>query len=201
MDKARRQTLDGLKARLAALEGESPHPASGDFPLPAPLVQLDEIPGKKDTLSSGDAFRSIVRLCGYHDFCAMGMRKRLAREGFADDSITQAVGEAVRIGLIDDLRWGEMRVAALMRKGVGETRIVRELEDCGIDVKRLDGWPDDFQERFGDEYERAFEFLCKNPPRAKDLRAAAYGKLVRKGYAPAVAHRISGKWYEGYRKD
>ncbi len=244
MDEARRQTLESLKARVAALEGEDCPPArerneSRGFsrhtvastareeagfqpaweeippfelscvPEPSGMPEPSGVPSEspasradkpegKDPRSSGDAFRDIVRLCGYHDFCSDGMRKRLAREGFANEAAQEAVGEAVRIGLIDDLRWGEMRIAALMRKGVGVVRIERDLADSGIDIGRIRDWPEAFQERFGSEYERASEQLRKSPPHAKNLRAAAYGKLIRKGYTPAVAHRVSGEWYENH---
>ena len=249
MNEARRQTLESLKARVAALEGgdfqpvvreqadvsssrrtvivseiggfetvqisheevgfqsareEIPPfelscvPEPSGMPSESPTSHADK-PEGKNPCSSGDAFRDIVRLCGYHDFCSDGMRKRLAREGFANETAQEAVGEAVRIGLIDDLRWGEMRIAALMRKGVGVVRIERDLADNGIDIGRIRDWPEAFQERFGSEYERACEQLRKSPPHAKNLRAAAYGKLIRKGYTPAVAHRVSGEWYENYR--
>ena len=141
------------------------------------------------------AFKRIVELCGYHEFCRSQMRDRLKRDGLPEDAIDAAIAESVRIGLIDDIRWGEMRVSALMRKGKGIEGIERELREQGISPDSIDGWPTVYADKFGNEHERALRVLEKNPPRSKNPRASAYAKLVRKGYSSSVAARVSASWF------
>lgn len=141
------------------------------------------------------AFRRIVDLCGYHEFCREQMRARLKREGNPDDAIEHAISTAVGIGLIDDVRWGEMRASALMRKGKGIPGIERELRENGIRPESIDGWPEAYEERFGAELDRALRVLEKNPPRSKNPRSSAYAKLVRKGFSSSIASRASGMWF------
>ena len=142
------------------------------------------------------AFKRVVDLCSYHEFCCMQMRTRLKRDGLPDDAIEHAISDAVRIGLIDDVRWGEMRASALMRKGKGIPGIERELQENGITPSSIDGWPAAYEERFGCEFDRALRILEKNPPRSKNIRGSAYAKLVRKGYSSAIASKASAAWVE-----
>jgi regulatory protein len=142
------------------------------------------------------AYRRIVDLCGYHEFCCAKIRERLLREGMSEDAVDQAVSRAVRVGLIDDLRWGEMRISALMRKGKGSEGIRREMRENGIAVQDIDGWPDGFIARYGDDFERAMNCIRKSPPRSKNPRASAYSKLMRKGYSAQVAAQVSAAWFE-----
>lgn len=142
------------------------------------------------------AFQRIVDLCGYQDYSRAKMRERLRREGLPQDAVEDAIDQAVRIGLIDDLRWGEMRACALMRKGMGNAGIVRELKENGISATDIAGWPAALEERFGDELERALRFLEKNPPRSKNPRASAYGKLMRKGFDSGTASRACAIWFD-----
>ena len=151
---------------------------------------------KKDYSTEEAVYQRIVELCSYHEFCQVKMRERLKRDGIRAELIDTALCKAVRVGLIDDLRWGEMRTSALMRKGVGCDGIVRELRENGIDAMKVDGWPHAFLEKYGDDFGRALELIRKCPPRSKNPRASAYAKLVRKGYSNSVAAQASAAWYE-----
>ncbi|MDO4890777.1 MAG: RecX family transcriptional regulator [Coriobacteriaceae bacterium] len=152
----------------------------------------DELPPDKA------AYQRVVDLCGYHEFCQAKMRSRLLREDVPPDIAEKAIAKAVRIGLIDDLRWGEMRASALMRKGMGNSGIVRELKENGIAADKIYGWPTAYEERFGTEHERAMRVLEKNPPKSKNLRGSAYAKLMRKGYSPSIAGEVSSAWFAQY---
>ncbi|MDO4532635.1 MAG: RecX family transcriptional regulator [Coriobacteriia bacterium] len=155
-----------------------------------------EQPAQKECATAEAAYRRIVDLCSYHEFCQVKMRERLRRDGIREDLIDAAIGKAVRVGLIDDLRWGEMRASALMRKGVGCDGIIRELRDNGIDATKVDGWPHTFMEKYGDDFGRALDFIRKSPPKSKNPRASAYAKLIRKGYSNSIAAQASAAWYE-----
>ena len=155
-----------------------------------------ELEMKKSYSTEEEVYRRIVELCGYHEFCQAKMRSRLKRDGIRNDLVDAALGKAVRVGLIDDLRWGEMRASALMRKGMGRVGIMRELAQNDIDACKIDGWPEVFEERFGTEMNRALAVLEKKPPRSKNLRASAYGMLSRKGYSREIAAHASALWLD-----
>lgn len=150
----------------------------------------------KEYCTEEAVYRRIVDLCSYHEFCQVKMRERLKRDGIRADLIDEALARAVRVGLIDDLRWGEMRASALMHKGMGCDGIVRELRDNGIDATKVDGWPHVFLDRHGDDFTRALELIRRCPPKSKNPRASAYAKLVRKGYSHSVAAQVSATWYD-----
>ena len=145
------------------------------------------------------AYDRIVALCGFNDFSQHKIRERLRREAYPMDAVETALERAVSVGLIDDLRWGEMRACALMRRGMGNAGIVRDLHENGVDAYAIGGWPDVFEEAYGTEVERAHRFLAKNPPKGKNMRASAYGKLVRKGFGADVAMRVSAEWSDAAR--
>ena len=71
-----------------------------------------------------------------------------------------------------------------------------EMQENGIAVQDIDGWPDGFIARYGDDFERAMNCIRKSPPRSKNPRASAYSKLMRKGYSAQVAAQVSAAWFE-----
>lgn len=139
-----------------------------------------------------DAWKRVLALCSHNEFCRMKMIERLKREEFPPKEIEEAVDKAVRIGLIDDIRWGEMRIAGLMHKGEGMQGVERELRQYGIEPSDVPGWPAEYSERFGSEIERAQKVLAAKPIRSKNPRASAYARLVRKGYSPSIASEAAG---------
>lgn len=208
-DSARRREIERLRGLIAEVPAQdAPSPDAACIrPQAAPAVEAaadrpgggtrgGSSPGRLPPQTAGGAYRRIVELCGHHDFCREGLRARLRREGVPEAAIEGGIAEAVRIGLVDDLRWGEMRASAMMRRGMGDDAIVRELRKNGIDPERVDGWPAEFEQRFGTQLERALMVLRKNPPKSKNPRASAYGKLLRKGYAPSIAHRACEAWLD-----
>ena len=127
-----------------------------------------------------------------------------------------AEGETVFDALSDDLREASRPKASRKRRkatpidevGVSPAKraynrvielckmgVVRELKENGISAHDIEGWPEAYEERFGDELERALSVLEKNPPRSKNPRASAYGKLMRKGYDASVSAQASGIWF------
>ena len=202
MEASKARKLEQLQAMIDAVPATvDPGFEEGEFEVAygeAASSQIAE-PPKSETAKghSNDpraAYDRIIALCGFNDFSRHKMRERLQRESYPADAIEAALERAVNVGLIDDLRWGEMRVCALMRRGMGNAGIMRDLNENGIDAFALRGWPDEYEEAYGTEIERANRFLAKNPPRGKNLRSSAYGKLVRKGFGADVAMRVSSEW-------
>lgn len=205
MDTSKRERIERLQAMIAAVPSEGlPQDFEGkrddqrDSRQNAVDSASNHVKRPKDGGPSDAhaAYRRLVDLCGYHEFCCHSMRERLLREGYPNDSVESAIEDAVNVGLIDDARWGEMRASALMRKGWGNQGITRELQGQGINIGQIDGWPQEYEERHGAEFERALQVLLKSPPRSKNPQASAYAKLVRKGYSPGIASKASKRWIE-----
>ena len=202
MDSPKAQKIAQLQALIDAVPAEGAQEDAPDRGVAhaSPRVSRNECE-EADLSPDKKAYRRVVELCGYHEFCQAKMRERLKRDGFEQGAIESAIEEAVRIGLIDDLRWGEMRASALMRKGKGNAGIVRELKENGISAYDISGWPDEYEQRFGDELTRALAVLAKSTSRSKNPWASAYGKLVRKGFGPAIASQACAIHFASSKAD
>lgn len=153
-------------------------------------------------ISEGEerAFLKIQRLCGVRERCASELRDRLLRDGFARPDAEAAIARAVKCGLVDDLRYADVLVRSRISQGKGRAGIASELDRAGIDVCSLPGWPEEyFDDEALPELERALEMLRRKPPRAKDVRAAAFRRLVSKGYGQDVAYSAARRYAEERR--
>ena len=158
------------------------------------------------------AFEKVKRLASARERGTRELMERLAHDGFEREDARSAVDRAVRCGLVDDIRYGAVLVRTRVSQGWGRHGIEQELERAGIVATDIPGWPDEFfaaadsdpfraddlegslmRQGFGgatdDECEvaRAVELLRRKPPRAKNVQASAYRKLVTKGYSSSVA--------------
>lgn len=186
--------MDAQKAeKLRALQSLMDSVAAGAEPKLDTGKPAHAEPANGEDGERADAWKRLVMLCSHNEFCSQKMTERLLREEYVPADVDEAVAKAVRVGLIDDLRWGEMRVAALMRKGEGMPGIERDLRLQGIEARDLAGWPGEYAERFGSELERARKVLAARPPRSKNPRASAYARLMRKGYSSDIAAQASSE--------
>lgn len=135
------------------------------------------------------AFAKVQRLACVRERCESELRARLAREGFSVEDADAAIRRAVACGLVDDMRYAEVLVRSRVAQGRGRRGIEDELSRIGIDAQSVAGWPHDFFPEDGrEEVQRALELLRRKPPRAKNARAAAFRRLVGKGYSQQVAY-------------
>ncbi|WP_276685164.1 regulatory protein RecX [Slackia piriformis] len=141
------------------------------------------------------AFSRISRLVASRERCACELEKRLMQDGFSERDAQSAIVRAVSCGMVDDLRYADILVRSRVSQGRGRAGIEEELNRCGIDPRRLAGWPDEY---FGidgvSEEDRAFDFLCRKPPRSKNAYAAACRKLVARGYSPDVVFAAARRY-------
>ena len=161
------------------------------------------------------AFEKIKRLALSRERGSHELKERLTREGFSSEDVKVAIERAMDCGLVDDLRYGEVLVRTRVSQGKGRQGIESELCRNGISASSIPGWPEAFfsqadtslycfggaenepsmVESFGgandeaSEVSRALALLRCKPPRSKNVKAAAYRKLVSKGYAANVAMR------------
>ncbi len=143
------------------------------------------------------AFAKIQRLACVRERCESELRARLVRDGFAADDADAAIRRAVACGLVDDLRYAGVLIRSRVAQGRGKSGIVAELEHAGIDASSVPGWPDEFfPEDAPSEVERALDLLRRKPSRSKDVRGAAFRRLVGKGYSQQVAYDAARRYAE-----
>lgn len=144
------------------------------------------------------AFQRIVRLASRSEQASSKLRARLLKEGFPEASVEPAIERALACGLVDDARYAEVLVRSRISQGRGRQGIALELEKLDIDFPDLDAI---FEECGQTEVERALDLLDRRPPQAKNARAAAYRRLVQKGYGSEVASSASRLWCEARERE
>lgn len=190
----------------SSLEGSiSRKPAEDDGPYFADafdeeLSCQEEACGEEGAAEKGPdaAFKRIVRLASRSEQASAKLRERLLREGYSEESTDAAIERALACGLVDDARYADVLVRSRISQGRGRQGIALELEKLGIDFPGID---DIFEECGQTEVERAMALLDRRPPQAKNVRAAAYRRLVQKGYGSQVASSASRLWCEAREKE
>src|SRR5262245_4672852 len=80
------------------------------------------------------------------DFASGELRRKLARQGFAEDLVTEAIEELIAEGVINDARYVENYVSYHAGRGEGPLRIEAELQEFGVAAEliqsALDTGPD-----------------------------------------------------------
>lgn len=142
------------------------------------------------------AFDKLVRSVSASEQSTAKIRKKLHESGLPDDSVEKAIERAVRIGAIDDRRYAECLVRSTLSTGKGIRFALHEIEELGIDPLNLDSYNEHLEEGEGAEIQRALDLLRRHPSRSKDVRGAAYRKLMAKGYDSSIASTASRLYAE-----
>ena len=149
------------------------------------------------------AFQRVVRMLNASEQSSLKVREKLARAGYEDDIIEQAISRARACGIIDDSRYAETLVRSTISQGKGFRFAQAELEKLGIMLEDVAAYREHEENSFDDasltDEERALAFLEAHPPRAKNLRDAAFRKLMGKGYGPETAASVARRWCEATR--
>ncbi|WP_281702532.1 regulatory protein RecX [Cryptobacterium curtum] len=157
----------------------------------------------QDNLDSNDtsptqptkpAFDRIVQLCTLRDRSCFELRERLKRDGYDTEDIEAALARCCACGLVDDIRFAESYIRAHVAQGKGSRTIAQFLAMQDIAVESLKGWPDAFGLSSEDQMKRAYQLLCTRPPHARDMRQAAWRKLISRGFPPDAAARAVRQW-------
>ncbi len=148
------------------------------------------------------AFRKILRWVKVRDRSIYETRARLIREGLQQDAVEKAIRRAQEHRFLDDERFADTLVRSRLSQGKGLDGIVRELRSHGIDAEAaLPGFPEEYLIDRPSQRDCAYSLLCKKPPRAKNARQAAYGKLIRAGYPMALSVEIANKWVNAFTEN
>jgi regulatory protein len=153
-------------------------------------------PGRDGAPRKG-AFSRLVQLCATRDRSQAELRERLLEDGYDAEQAEEAVQRALDCNLVDDARFADAFVRARVSAGRGLLGIERDLATHDIDPAILEGWPESYALGREDQILRAVAMLDSHPPKAKDTWAAAYRRLISKGYAPAIARVVVRLWRKG----
>ena len=159
-------------------------------------LQADSGSSSKQGRSSNDAFKKIIALVNVSDRSERAIRERLAKEGFPENEIDEAVECAKSYGFVDDARFGEVLVRSRIAQGKGSLGILRELSEHNIEAAEVPGWPYDYPLSHEEELERALGLLERKPPHTKNARDGAYRRLMQKGYPSSIASSAARIWSE-----
>ena len=145
------------------------------------------------------AFSKVIKLCAQRDRSAVELQSRLKQYGYSESEITKAMTRAIDCNLVNTDRFAEAFIRGAVARGWGSVKIERELmQKHGIELQTLN----DLDTSYFDEENqiaRACAFLDSHPPHAKDLWAAAYRKLISKGYPTSVLNSSTRSWVRQYR--
>ena len=197
--------IDDLRAAIERIESGASSNAHTKAPKrrPAEILPSDDLSDMPDTVDAvpggektvSEALAKITRILSYSEKSSKQIRDRLARDGFSESVAGEALERAQSCGLVDDERYAECLVRSRLRQGRGIKGIERELEEAGMALSDLRGWPEDF-EYDDNEVDRAVVFLETHPPHSKNPRASAFRKLVSKGFSSSCASSAARIWSE-----
>lgn len=132
----------------------------------------------------------INALLNVRERCVKETRERLARCGFDQEEIDDAVSSALRVGLIDEERFARAFIRGKAHSGWGRLKIVRQLHQKGIPDEVIQACADDFPSS-DMEYEAAMHELSKRPARSSNPYASYMRRLVSKGYSHELSARVT----------
>lgn len=150
-----------------------------------------------NTTGTDDAFSKIVRLVNHREHSVSSLRKRLQQASFEERDIESALAKAQSLGLVDNIRFGNMLTRSRISQGKGRQGIERELIQEGIDPESIEAFRE-YRDTIAPECEvtQAVALLKKHPPKAKNVYESAYRKLRQKGYDNSTAHEAIHLWME-----
>ena len=183
--------IESLMTQIEAIEsGDSRHAAK------SPSGKREFATEGPEPAESDKALKRIIAWVNVSERSQHSVRERLSREGFDEVAIDIALSKAVDYGFVDDMRFAASFIRSRLSQGKGEAGIRRELASHEIDIDEVPGWPYDFKNGSDDEFDRAFAYIEKHPPRSKNKREGAYRKLIQRGYASSVASSVARQWAE-----
>ena len=145
------------------------------------------------------AFSKVVKLCAQRDRSALELKNRLMQSGYSESEANEAVSRALDCNLVNTTRFAEAFIRGALSRGWGSIKIERELMGKhGIDLHALHDLDITCLDE-DNQIVRACSFLDTHPPHAKDMWAAAYRKLLAKGYPTSVANVATRSWVRQYR--
>lgn len=150
------------------------------------------------------AFQRVLRMLNASEQSSQKVRRKLEHAGYGEATIDRTLDRARCCGILDDGRYAEMLVRSALSQNRGFRAVSIELEELGISLEEVSAYQE--HERRQDEDPlasdamRARAALRAHPPRAKNVRDAAFRKLLAKGYDTDVACEVARWWSENQER-
>ena len=191
-----RTTRHGSKRRQLMLDGEPWRVASSEALALAGLAVGDEVEPADvdDRLSAVEpaaARERAIRLLTFKERSTAGLIERLESDGYPRDVATSVVSDLARIGLVDDDRFAHMLARTITQvRGLGRSRALRELTAAGISPELAEAAVDEALPPDA-EFEAARRMADAAARRSGATVDKVAGRLLRRGYRPAVALSVA----------
>jgi regulatory protein len=128
-----------------------------------------------------------IRLLTFKERSTAGLTDRLTDDGYPPEVARNVVADLARIGLVDDERFAHMLARTVTKvRGLGRSRALRELLAAGIEPELAQTAVDEAlpPDEEAETARRLAEAAARRPGATVDRVA---GRLLRRGYRPAVA--------------
>lgn len=150
------------------------------------------------------AFQRVVRMMNASEQSSVKVRCKLAHAGFDEDLVERAIARARACGILDDARYAEVLVRSALSRNKGLRAVSVELEELGIALDEVEAFREQRERERCDpsssDAMRARALLESRPPRAKNLYAAAFRRLMAKGYDTDVATEAARWWADEHAR-
>lgn len=140
-----------------------------------------ELQAKLRVIDEERAWAWLLTALNRRDFSRSEAGERLLRKGFLPESAERAVARAVELRFIDDARYLETFTSQKIAQGWGRQRILRELEERGVDIPPESAWVERHFDPENEE-ERAQGLLARRSLPAKNAYEKWVRFLVTKGF-------------------
>jgi len=151
----------------------------------SPDLGPEELAHAIDEVQAACANARTEKLINMRDYTEAQLATKLSQDGYSPSAVRTAVARAVRIGLVDNLRYGDVLIRSKMAAGWGQVRIAQKLKQVGISPESIPGWPDAYFER-DSEAERAYALLAHKRLTGKNDYPKLVRHLANKGFSLSV---------------
>lgn len=188
------ETIAFLRRALSDLEEKGATSPSAYAKDDAPCLARDAFADDGDEKTAEEAFRKILRWVSVRERSSHYLRERLLKDDFGPEVVEEALERSIRCRAVDDRRYCDALIRMKLAAGKGMRGALAEIEELGVDPQSLDAWQEHAERGREAEVERALCVLRRHPPRAKAARAAAYRKLIGRGYDSDIASTAARLW-------
>ena len=141
-----------------------------------------------------EAMERVSGLVDVRERCVREVRERLKRYGFDENEVEDAIQTSLRVGLINEERYTRALIRGKSHIGWGRNKIVRKLEEDGIQESIIESCSDEFPSK-SEEVDRALREIEKRSARSSNPRASYMRRLVGKGYSFDVAKEALSMYF------
>lgn len=133
--------------------------------------------------NAGDAFKMSIALLSKKSYSKKMLVKKLIQKGCTEDACQAAVSRLEELSMLNDEEYAGMLFRHCKAKGLGRLRIIRELENKGIDREITDSILDSDGGDDTEDVIKAFLLskLKGSSPDKKEI-SRAVAALMRKGF-------------------